>query len=72
MMHAGQEQNGDFSGFFQAQALWDETMAETIANYLKMHPDTRMVVIAGRGHIDKNNAIPPRVSRRLPVKVTPA
>jgi S1-C subfamily serine protease len=26
-----------------------------------------MVIIAGRGHVDKNNAIPPRVDRRLPV-----
>ncbi len=67
MMHAGQEQNGDFSGFFQAQALWDETMAETIVDYLEMHPDARMVIIAGRGHVDKANGIPPRVSRRLPV-----
>ena len=67
MMHAGREQNGSFSGFLQAQALWDETMAETIAGYLKAHPDERMVVIAGRGHVDKINAIPPRVARRLPV-----
>lgn len=67
MMHGSQEQEGDFSGFLQAQALWDETMAETIAEYLEKHPDTRMVVIAGRGHVDKINAIPPRVARRLPV-----
>jgi len=67
MMHAGQGQNGDFSGFLQAQALWDETMAETIVEYLKAHPDERMAVIAGRGHVDKINAIPPRVARRLPV-----
>ena len=67
MMHAGQVQNGDFSGFLQAQALWDETMAETIVEYLKAHPDERMVIIAGRGHVDKVNAIPPRVARRLPV-----
>jgi uncharacterized iron-regulated protein len=67
MMHSGQAQDGDFSGFFQAQALWDETMAETIVNFLEMHPETRMVIIAGRGHTDKENAIPPRVSRRLPV-----
>jgi uncharacterized iron-regulated protein len=67
MMHAGQEQNGDFSGFLQAQALWDETMAETIVEYLKTHPDERMVIIAGRGHVDRINAIPPRVARRLPV-----
>ncbi|KPJ99864.1 MAG: hypothetical protein AMJ60_03540 [Desulfobacterales bacterium SG8_35] len=67
MMHAGQKQNGDFSGFLQAQALWDETMAETIAEYLQDHPDERMVVIAGRGHVDKINAIPPRVARRMPI-----
>jgi uncharacterized iron-regulated protein len=67
MMHRGQRQQGDFSGFLQAQALWDETMAETIVKYLEAHPDDRMVVIAGRGHVDKINAIPPRVARRLPV-----
>ncbi len=67
MMHGGQGQSGDFRGFLQAQALWDETMAETIAGYLEAHPDERMVIIAGRGHVDRINAIPPRVSRRLPV-----
>jgi uncharacterized iron-regulated protein len=67
MMHAGQEQKGNFSGFLQAQALWDETMAEAIVEYLKAHPDERMMIIAGRGHVDKINAIPPRVARRLPV-----
>ena len=67
MMHGRQGQNEGFSGFFQAQALWDETMAETIADYLENHSDTRMVIIAGQGHVDKENAIPPRVSRRLPV-----
>jgi predicted metalloprotease with PDZ domain len=67
MMHGNQKQNGDFSGFLQAQALWDETMALTITEYLEAHPDERMVIIAGRGHVDKTNAIPPRVARRLPV-----
>ncbi|MBW2466623.1 MAG: ChaN family lipoprotein, partial [Deltaproteobacteria bacterium] len=67
MMHRGQNQKGDFSGFLQAQALWDETMAETISEYLQVHPGSRMAVIAGRGHVDKENAIPPRVARRLPV-----
>jgi S1-C subfamily serine protease len=66
-MHAGQEKNGDFGGFIQAQALWDETMAETITDYLETHPDTRMAIIAGRGHVDRINAVPPRVARRLPV-----
>lgn len=67
MMHRAQKQKGNFSGFLQAQALWDETMAETIATYLEAHPEERMVVIAGRGHVDRKNGIPPRVTRRLPV-----
>jgi len=70
MMHAGQGQNDDFSSFLQAQALWDETMAETIVEYLQNHPDERMVIIAGQGHVDRNNAIPPRVNRRLSVPQT--
>jgi len=67
LMHGGQGQTGDFSGFLQAQALWDETMAETIVDYLTDHPEKRMVVIVGRGHVSKETAIPPRVARRLPV-----
>jgi uncharacterized iron-regulated protein len=67
MMHGGRSRNSSFSGFLQAQALWDETMAETITAYLDEHQNTRMVVVAGRGHVDKVNAIPPRVERRLPV-----
>jgi len=66
-MHAGQDQNGNFGGFLQAQALWDETMAQTIADYLKANPDRHMVIIAGGGHVNKRNAIPPRVARRLDV-----
>ena len=56
-----------FKAFLQSQALWDETMAETIATYLTAHPEERMVVIAGQGHVVKNDAIPPRVARRLAV-----
>ncbi|MBU0485924.1 MAG: ChaN family lipoprotein [Proteobacteria bacterium] len=52
--------------FFQAQALWDETMAESITNYLAAHPEEQMLVIAGRGHMGKDTGIPPRVERRIP------
>jgi len=55
-----------FKGFLQAQALWDETMAATAADYLAAHPDQRLVVLAGVGHVAKADAIPPRVARRLP------
>lgn len=60
---AGPEQ---VNNFFQAQALWDEAMAESVADYLAAHPETRMAVVAGNGHTVKDTAIPPRVARRLP------
>jgi len=57
-----------FNGFIQAQALWDETMAATVADHLTAHPEQRMVVIAGVGHVAKAEAIPPRVARRIDVR----
>ncbi|MDH4319481.1 MAG: ChaN family lipoprotein, partial [Desulfobulbaceae bacterium] len=57
-----------FNGFLQAQALWDETMGETIAAYITVHPDTIMVVLVGGGHVYKADAIPPRVARRITVE----
>lgn len=57
--------NGGQSGFIQAQAIWDETMADNIATYLKDHPQDRMVVLAGSQHTRKDSGIPPRVARRI-------
>ena len=54
-------------GFIQAQSIWDETMADNIVNYLRNHPDKRMVVIAGNGHVYKDSAIPLRVKRRMDI-----
>lgn len=64
--HGGGEQKSDINNFLQAQALWDETMAESVVRYLAKNPQKRLVVVAGMGHTDKENAIPPRVARRLP------
>ena len=55
-----------FGGFLQAQAIWDETMAQSITNYLQDHPDKKMIIIAGAGHVYKDSAIPLRVRRRMP------
>ncbi len=65
--HQRSPHGSDFKGFFQAQSMWDETMAESIVNYLRRYPDRRMVVLAGTGHVYRDSAIPPRVARRLPV-----
>ncbi|KAB2887953.1 MAG: PDZ domain-containing protein [Desulfobulbaceae bacterium] len=65
MHQSGGHGNGPLAGFIQAQALWDEAMAENIAGYLKRHPDRRMVVLAGNQHARKDTGIPPRLARRL-------
>lgn len=53
--------------FFQAQSIWDESMAESVAEYLQTYPDSIMVVVAGMGHTIKESGIPPRVARRITV-----
>ncbi len=72
MMHSvhmqGSHGSGAASGFIQAQALWDETMAENITSFLTKQPDFRVVVLAGSQHTRKDSGIPPRVSRRLQTK----
>lgn len=60
--------SGIASGFIQAQALWDETMAANITDFLRQHPDYKVVVIAGNQHTRKDSGIPPRVATRLPIK----
>ncbi|HAG80028.1 MAG TPA: hypothetical protein DCL61_02405 [Cyanobacteria bacterium UBA12227] len=54
-----------FERFFTAQVLWDETMADGIAQFMIANPDYQVVVIAGKGHIVYGYGIPSRVTRRL-------
>lgn len=51
----------NFDHFVEAQLLWDEGMAERAVGYLNEHPDRRLVVLAGSGHIGYPGAIPERV-----------
>ncbi|MDV3347518.1 iron-regulated protein [Leptolyngbyaceae cyanobacterium CCMR0082] len=64
--HGGHGNSGpSFENFFAAQVLWDETMAETIADYVTTAPDTQVIVLAGEGHVVFGFGIPSRVQRRL-------
>jgi uncharacterized iron-regulated protein len=54
-----------FDRFYEAQLLWDETMAATAATFYRQHPQHRLIVIAGQAHISYGHGIPSRVSRRL-------
>ncbi len=64
--HGRGDNDKKFSGFLQAQAIWDETMAKSIADSLAANPRSRMIIIAGAGHVYKDSAIPLRVARRIP------
>ncbi len=54
----------NFENFYYAQVLWDETMAQGVAEYLKRNPKKQMVVLAGNGHLRFGYGIPDRVKRR--------
>jgi uncharacterized iron-regulated protein len=54
-----------FDRFYTAQLLWDETMAERVANFANQNPDRQTIVIAGSSHIIYGYGIPDRVMRRM-------
>jgi uncharacterized iron-regulated protein len=54
-----------FDRFYTAQLLWDETMAERTANFVKQNPSYQTIVLAGSSHIIYGYGIPDRVMRRL-------
>lgn len=64
--HQGKGNSQGFDRFFQAQVLWDETMADRIAQHLRQQPESLVVVLVGQGHLLYGDGIPDRVKRRLP------
>ncbi len=56
----------ELDGFYRAQVLWDEAMADRAASAIK-DGARQIVVVAGAGHIALGRGIPQRVERRLDV-----
>ena len=56
-------ENKTFENFYQAQILWDETMARSIDEFLRKNPGYQMIVLAGAGHIMYGSGIPKRAYR---------
>ncbi|MCD6581950.1 MAG: ChaN family lipoprotein [Desulfuromusa sp.] len=55
-------------GFQRVQTLWDETMAQNLANYLNNEgTDRQILVIAGGNHVRYGFGIPRRLFRRIPI-----
>jgi uncharacterized iron-regulated protein len=63
--HPGEHKN--FQRFLDVQLLWDESMAQRLADYLRAHRARRVVVITGNGHVAFGSGVPERVRRRLKV-----
>ncbi len=61
----GDHGNFDLDNFFAAQVVWDETMARAIADYRRANPQTKIITLAGQGHVMYGYGIPDRVKRRL-------
>ena len=57
-----------FDYFYEAQCVWEDTMAQNIADYL-IKEDGQMIVFAGNGHIVNKFGIPDRVINRKPVSM---
>jgi len=68
-MFGGHEAGTDVqAGFLRVQMLWDETMAQTAAEYLQGEGrGKRLVVFAGGNHVRNGFGIPRRLFRRLPL-----
>jgi uncharacterized iron-regulated protein len=65
-MHRGKGNSTGGDRFFQAQVLWDETMADRITQIVAATPNHLIIVLVGQGHLLKDYGIPARVARRLP------
>jgi len=63
--HAGGSSTGMPSAdrIYTAQVLWDETMADLSAKWLKANPNGHLVILAGNGHCH-DSAIVNRLKRR--------
>lgn len=57
-----------FDYFYQAQCVWEDTMAQEIARCLK-ETKGKMIVFVGNGHIIHRFGIPDRVLSRIPVQM---
>ncbi|MCU0596981.1 MAG: ChaN family lipoprotein [Desulfobacterota bacterium] len=58
----------EFEFFYEAQCVWEETMASTLAEHLGPGKN-RLIAFTGNGHIVNKFGIPDRTVRRVPASV---
>ncbi|EJL6389862.1 ChaN family lipoprotein [Vibrio vulnificus] len=63
-MHHGKPEQTEKQ--FAAQVTWDETMAESIVNYHQQNPNTQVIHVAGKFHIEQGLGTAHSILRRDP------
>ncbi|PSU32267.1 ChaN family lipoprotein [Photobacterium lutimaris] len=63
-MHHGDEEKTNRQ--FAAQTAWDDTMAESMVDYLALHPNKQIIHIAGRFHVAEGLGTASRITARNP------
>jgi uncharacterized iron-regulated protein len=58
----------NFDFFYEAQCVWEETMAHNLAEYLASG-EGRLIAFTGNGHIVNKFGIPDRTLRRVPASM---
>jgi uncharacterized iron-regulated protein len=58
----------EFDYFYEAQCVWEDTMAESLAEYLKVN-GRKLIVFTGNGHIINKFGIPDRTIERIAVSM---
>jgi uncharacterized iron-regulated protein len=65
MMSDHPKGKGNPENYYEAQVLWDETMADVAADFIEQRaPARQLVIVAGQAHC-RHSAIPARIERRL-------
>lgn len=63
-MSAAPHGGADVRNFYAAQLLWDQTMATRVVEFLAAHPDEKLVVLIGRGHVEGGFGVPAFVMQK--------
>jgi uncharacterized iron-regulated protein len=58
----------NFNFFYEAQCVWEETMAYNLSEHLKSG-EGRLIAFTGNGHIVNKFGVPDRTVRRVPVSM---
>ena len=54
----------DLQRYFDAQNIWDQTMADSIVEFHRQNPETKILVLAGRAHVEGGFGVPAYVAQK--------